>query len=220
MSLWLLFKDEMKGFYKSNVMIVLWIGIPILSILFHYFQPNMEEIPISSMVAILIASIGGTLASVMLSTSIVNEKNRHVYDLFLIRPVKRHNILIAKFCSVYICLIIAALIAIISGFLIDYFTISLPFESVLRDTMESIAISFSAMAISCSIGVLIGILANSVALAAVLSIYVGNQLSLLSILPSVLIKTIDPLLFASLLGISATSIIMFINIFIFNKKQF
>ena len=83
-------------------MIILWIGIPLLSFLLH-FIPNTEDFPITSLVAILIASIGGTLAAAMLSTSIASEKSRHVYDLFLIRPVRRRNILLAKFFAVYFC---------------------------------------------------------------------------------------------------------------------
>ncbi|MHA1253655.1 MAG: hypothetical protein ACTSRP_27055 [Candidatus Helarchaeota archaeon] len=74
MSLLLLFIDEIKGFYKSKVMVVLWIGVPLLSILFHYLQPDTEGIPLASLVALLVSSIGGILGSVMLSTSIVNEK--------------------------------------------------------------------------------------------------------------------------------------------------
>ena len=107
MSLKILFVDELKGFYKSKVMIVLWVGLPLLSLLFHYIVPDTEGIPISSIVAIILSSIGGTLGSAMLSTSIASEKIRHVYDLFLIRPVKRTSILLAKFFSVYLCLIIA-----------------------------------------------------------------------------------------------------------------
>ncbi|MHA1229241.1 MAG: ABC transporter permease [Candidatus Helarchaeota archaeon] len=220
MSLLLLFIDEIKGFYKSKVMVVLWIGVPLLSILFHYLQPDTEGIPLASLVALLVSSIGGILGSVMLSTSIVNEKKRGVYDLFLIRPVKRWNIILAKFFAVYICLIIAVFISLIAGFLVDYFTIDIPLETIMKDTLESVAISFNAMAISCSIGVLIGILTNSVALAAILAIYVGNQLSSISVLPSIFIKDLNPVIFASVVGISITITVLTINILIFNKKQF
>ncbi|MHA1253654.1 MAG: hypothetical protein ACTSRP_27050 [Candidatus Helarchaeota archaeon] len=93
----------------------------------------------------------------------------------------------------------------------------------MKDTLESVAISFNAMAISCSIGVLIGILTNSVALAAILAIYVGNQgnqLSSISVLPSIFIKDLNPVIFASVVGISITITVLTINILIFNKKQF
>ncbi|TFF88594.1 MAG: hypothetical protein EU548_08670, partial [Promethearchaeota archaeon] len=68
-------------------MITLWIGFPILSILMHFIQPDTEGIPISVFTGLIVASIGGLLSAVMLSTTIVNEKNARVYDLYLIRPV-------------------------------------------------------------------------------------------------------------------------------------
>ncbi|MBD3226560.1 MAG: ABC transporter permease subunit [Candidatus Lokiarchaeota archaeon] len=220
MSLWLLFKDEMKGFYKSKVMLVLWFGMPIISFLFHYFQPDTEGIPVSSLVALLISSLGGILASVVLSTAIVNEKNRHVYELFLIRPVKRRNLLLAKFLAVYFCLFIATLISIITGLLIDWFTIGIPAETFLRETFESVSISLAAMAISSSIGILIGTLASSVALAAILSIYIGNQLSLILMLPTIFIEKLEPLIYAPPLGITITVGVLLATIMIFNRKQF
>jgi ABC-2 type transport system permease protein len=220
MSLWLLFKDEMKGFYKSKVMLVLWFGMPILSILFHYFQPDTEGLPLSSLVALLISSLGGILASLILRTAIVNEKNRNVYELFLIRPVKRRNLLLAKFLAVYFCLIIATIIAVISGLVIDWFTIGIPTEIVLKDIFESLSISLSAMAISCSVGVFIGILVSSVALAAILSIYVGNQLSLALMLPTLFFEQLNPLIYSPTLGIAITIGILLTTIIIFNKKQF
>jgi hypothetical protein len=43
--------------------------------------------PFTLISSIVVSSIGGTLAAVMLAVFIINEKNRHVYDLFLIRPI-------------------------------------------------------------------------------------------------------------------------------------
>jgi len=97
LSLRLLFLDELKGYAKSKVMIVLWFGLPLLSLLIYFLQPDTEGLPISFLVGLLVSSIGGTLSGIMLSTSIVSEKNRHVYELFLIRPVKRSSLLLAKF---------------------------------------------------------------------------------------------------------------------------
>lgn len=219
MSLKILFLDELKGFYKSKVMIILWIGIPILSILLH-FIPNTEDFPITSLVAILIASVGGTLAAAMLSTSIASEKSRHVYDLFLIRPVRRRNILLAKFFSVYFCLIIATVISLILGLIIDGLTIGILPNYVLVQTFESLFISLAGMAISCSIGMLFGILVSSVPVAAILSVYLGNQLTALSILPTVFLDFINPILFALIIGISIPTFILTISIMTFNRRQF
>ena len=99
MSLWLLFKDELRGFYKSKIMVVLWVGMPLMSILMHFIQPDADGMPVSFLTGLLVASIGGLLAAVMLSTTMVNELGANVYELFLVRPVKRAYILLAKLLS-------------------------------------------------------------------------------------------------------------------------
>ena len=220
MSLKILFADELKGFYKSKVMIVLWVGLPLLSLLFHYVVPNTEGIPISSIVAIILSSIGGTLGSAMLSTSIASEKIRHVYDLFLIRPVKRTSILLAKFFSVYLCLIIATGISLTLGLILDQIFIGNLPEYVLNQTIESLSISMAAMAISCSIGIFFGIIVSSVPVATILSVYIGNQISAISILPTVLLDFIDPIIFSLLVGSIAAVIMLTISSILFSRKQF
>jgi len=220
MSLKILFVDELKGFYKSKVMIVLWLGLPLISLLFRYITPEIEEFPFSSVVAIILSSIGGTLASAMLSTSIANEKIRHVYDLFLIRPVKRVNILLAKYFSVYLCLIIATGISLTLGLILDQIFIgSLP-EYVLNQTLESLTISLAAMAISCSIGIFFGVIVSSVPVATILSVYIGNQISAISILPTVFLDFIDPIIFSLLVGCIAAVIMLTVSSILFTRKQF
>ncbi len=209
----------MKGFYKSKVMAILWFGMPILSFLMHFLQEGVEDLPISYLVGLVVASIGGTLASVMLSTSIVNEKNNKVYDLFLVRPVKRYNLILSKFFAVYSCLIIATIISIITGIVIDELTIGLPPETVMEQTFESLSISLAAMAISCSVGIFIGIIISSVASAAIISIYIGNQFSLLSMLPPIFLPDIDPILFTTIVGTIITVFFLLITILIFKRKQ-
>ena len=220
MSLKILFLDELKGFYKSKVMIVLWVGLPLLSLLFHYIVPDTEGIPISSIVAIILSSIGGTLGSAMLSTSIASEKIRHVYDLFLIRPVKRTSILLAKFFSVYLCLIIATGISLTLGLILDQIFIGNLPEFVLNQTIESLTISIAAMAISCSIGIFFGIIVSSVPVATILSVYIGNQISAISILPTLFLDFIDPIIFSLLVGCIAAVIMLTLSSILFSRKQF
>lgn len=220
MSLRLLFLDELKGYAKSKVMIVLWFGLPLLSFLIQFISPGeLEGMPISFLVAIVISSIGGTLSVIMLSTSIVNEKNRHVYELFLIRSVRRSSLLLAKFLAVYLCLIIAAAISLTVGLIIDAFTADLS-ERFLNNILDSLFVSISAMAITCSIGVLFGVIISSVPVAAILSVYLGSQLSSLILLPTFFIPGLNTELLALTLGISLTIVIMGVNIIIFNRMQF
>jgi len=218
-SLLLLFLDELKGFAKSKVMIILWFGLPALAILIHFIQPETEDYPITSLVTIVVSSIGSTLSSIMLSTSIVNEKNNHVYELFLVRPVKRYSLLISKFLAVYLCLIIAVGLSLLVGLVIDGITVGIP-EDFLDLIFDPLSISLSSMAITSSIGIFFGVLVSSVAAAAILSVYLGSQLSSIILLPTFFSETLDPVLLALTLGISATITIMIINIFIFSRKQF
>lgn len=219
-SLGILLQDELKGFYKSNVMIVLWIGMPLLSLLMQYINPETEGMPVTVLVALLISSLGGTLSSVMLSTTIVSEKNRKVYDLFLIRPVKRRDIILSKFISVYICLVIAVVIALTVGIIYDIVANETLFSMVINDALESLVISLSAMAVASAAGILIGMFSSSVTLAAILSIYLGNQLSMMSVLPGFFIESINPAVFAGVLDSILTIVLIIVTIMLFNKKQF
>lgn len=219
MSLRLLFFDELKGFAKSKVMIILWFGLPLLAFFIHFLQPDAEGIPVSFLVGILVSSIGGTLSSIMLSTSIVSEKNRHVYELFLVRPVKRGSLLLAKYLAVYLCLVIAVIISLIVGMIIDVLTVGIN-ENFLSSTFDSLIISISSMAITCSIGMFFGVVVSSVPVAAILSVYLGSQLSSIILLPTFFITSLNPVILAITLGISLTTIIMGINLFLFSRQQF
>ncbi len=220
MSFAILFWDELRGFVKSKIMFALWIGMPLLAILMHFIQPDTEGMPISVLTGVLISAMGGALAAVLLSTSIVNESNAKVYDLYLIRPVKRHNILLAKYFAVILNLVIATFLSLAIGLLIDRFTIGLPPEEVLMDTLDSLVMAIAAMSIASAIGILIGILVKSVGLAAILSLYLGQQLSLLIMLPGIFFEKIPLMLFSAAVGIPLTIVVIFVEIFIFSKKQF
>jgi len=219
-SLRLLFVDELRGYAKSKVMIVLWIGLPLLSFLIQFIDPGeLEGMPISFLVSLVVSSIGGTLSAIMLSTSIVSEKNRHVYELFLIRPVKRSSLILAKYLAVYLCLVVAVAISLSVGLIIDGFNNKLS-ENLLNITFEYLVMSFSSMAITCSIGILFGVVISSVPVAAILSVYLGSQLSSLIILPVFFLEGLDPVILSLALGIPISIIIIGIDISLFNRQQF
>lgn len=216
----LLLKDELSGFRKSKVMVILIIGLPLISVLMHYFQPDTEGMPLSMLVALLVASLGGTLASVMLATTIVSERNRKVYDLFVIRDYNiRTSLMMAKFVSVYLCVAVAAALSISLGVLVDWYFQDMVPSQLLPGVGESFAVSMSAIAIACSIGMLIGLLIDSVPAAAILAIYAGNQLSMLAVLPGVMIESINPALFSMGVGIVLTSCFLIADLMIFRRKR-
>lgn len=219
-NLGLLLRDELSGFRKSKVMLILIIGLPLISVLMHYFQPDTEGMPLSMLVALLVASLGGTLASVMLATTIVSERNRKVYDLFVIRDYNiRSSLMMAKFVSVYLCVAVAAALSISLGVGVDYYLQDMAPAQLLPGVAESFAVSMSAIAIACSIGMLIGLLIDSVPAAAILAIYAGNQLSMLAVLPGVMIESINPVLFSLGTGIFLTTGFLVADLMIFKRKQ-
>lgn len=106
------------------------------------------------------------------------------------------------------------------GFVIDQIANNTPSEVAWESTQEALAFSLAAMAIACSIGIFIGLLVNSVPLAAILAVYLGNQLSLISVLPSIMLEDLDPLIYAPLVGVVLTTIFLCVDMILIKRKQF
>ena len=221
MKLPLLFVDELLGFYKSKVMIFLWIGLPVIAILLRFVQVSTsgQDIPFTVVSALVVSSLAGTLASVMLAVSLINEKNRHVYELFLIRPLKRRDILLAKFLSVYVCVAIASLLSVLVGLVTDYLTTGALASAVLGNLGQSLAISLSMVAVACAAGVLIGVASPSVLVGAILVIYGGNQISVIPLIPT-LLGIADAALFTVGLAAAVTVGLLAAATALFDRKQF
>lgn len=217
MSFSLLFKDELVGFYRSKVMLFLWAGLPALSIVLFLFNADAEGISLATLTAMLVGSLGGVLASVMLVVSIVNERERHVYDLFVIRPVKRRDIVLSKFVAVYLCVAAAGLLAFavatLTELLVDG---SLP-PNFGDTALGFFVVAFSMMAISCSAGLLLGVAAPSVLVGVILVIYGANQLSASVLIP--VMTASDETLFPLVPGISISAALLLIAVAVFNRKQ-
>ena len=221
MKLQLLYVDELRGFYKSKVMLFLWIGLPVIALLFRFIQSSSAGQAISFTVisALIVSSLAGTLAAVMLTVSIINEKNRHVYELFVIRPLKRRDLMLAKFFSVYTCVAVASFIAVLVGVLADFFTSGAFPATIINDTAQSLAISLSMVAVACSAGVLIGVASPSVLVGAILVIYGGNQISVIPLIPTLLNLPYTNL-FTVGLAAAATVSLLAVAIYLFERKQF
>ena len=192
---------------------------------------QLEDFPATYLTTVLATSIAGALGSIMLSTSITNEMNKNAYDLFLIRPVKRRNIIIAKFFAVYLCTIAAVWLSILTGMIIDALRDITVLQFFMDQLVDSIITVFFALAITCSFGALFGILMKSVAGSALLSLYVGNQASSILTLVIPLISQMmelefgisfpfDPLILSMIFGTIACIVILLLAIVVFNKKQF
>lgn len=221
MNLALLYDDELRGFYKSKVMIFLWAGLPIITIFFRFIQVSYtgQEIPFTVISSLVVSSLAGTLAAVMLAVSVINEKNRHVYELFLIRPLKRRDIVLAKYFSVFSTVTVAACLSIVVGIAADYATTGTLPSTILNDTAQSLAISISMIAVSCSAGLLIGIASPSVLVGAILVIYGGNQISIIPLAPT-LLNIQNANVFTVILAAIIAAALVAGAVLLFNRKQF
>ncbi len=221
MKIGLLFVDELRGFYKSKVMIFLWVGLPVIALLFRFISEGSsgQSLSFTLISALVVSSIGGTLAAVMLAVFIINEKNRRVYDLFMIRPLKRRDILLAKFFSVYSCVAIASCIAVLAGMITDYASTGALSNAILNNAGQSLATSLSMIAVSCAAGVLIGVASPSVLVGAILVIYGGNQISVIPLLPT-LLNVQEAAVFTIVLAGVVASVLLFAAVALFERKQF
>lgn len=218
MSLALLFRDELNGFYRSKVMLALWVGMPALSIFLYLLSPNTGTVPVAVFAALLVGSIGGTLSSAMLAVSIVNERERHVFDLFVIRPVRRRDILLSKFLAVYSCVVIAGLLALALGIVADTLVTGLSGGLDVEGFVASTIIMLSMLAISCSVGILIGVVSTSVLMSVILVLYGGNQLSAVILLPVLLLVT--AVWFPLIPGAAISAALLLGSIVRFDRLQF
>jgi uncharacterized membrane protein (DUF106 family) len=87
------------------------------------------------------------------------------------------------------------------------------------ETLISLVMSFSMMAIASEAGVLIGVISPSVSFSVILVIYGGNQLAALGFLPY-LLKLPHPWLFIIISGVLVASLLLFISVLLFDKKKF
>lgn len=220
MNLWLLFTDELRGFYKSRIMIVLWVGLPILVAVLHLAQPDSDEISFTALSGLLVASLGGTLGAAMLAVSLINEKAQRIYDLFLIRPVARRDILLSKFLAVFGCITLAAVIAHFVGMGLDVLTLGAVPAHASGAAVKSWFVTLAGLGVSCAAGIAIGVVTQSVLAGVILVIYVGNQISGLPLLPVLLGMEGNPELLAAGLGVVLTVALLVASIAIFNRKQF
>ncbi|MHA1126699.1 MAG: ABC transporter permease [Candidatus Heimdallarchaeota archaeon] len=221
----IIFWDDLRGFWKSKVMLALWIGMPLIAILMHVSMPSSEYFPTTYFTTFIISSIGGILGVVSLSVSMTNDINAKVFDLFLIRPVKRWHIIVSRFLAYFINILIACAISLGIGMIVDVIRFpDIDLSWYFKDAAKSVALSAVAVAICCSSGLLIGTLIKSVALSAIISVYLGQQLSSLIQLPMLFVLfDWDPdaiLGFSVGVGLLLALILLLLEILAFNRKQF
>lgn len=174
-------KDEVSGFYRSKVMLVLVIGMPLIAVLMYLLSPDLEGMPLGAFTAVTISSMAGLLASTTLSVSIINERTQGAFDLFLVRPVKRSHLLLARYLAVVGCVVLAAVFAIVIANAYDW---SVHGVADIDSLGEPVLVVITMACVSCAVAVLVGTLVRTVLVGVILSIYGGNQLSAVIVLTS------------------------------------
>ena len=219
MSLRLLYADELTGFSRSRVMAVLWVGMPVLSLILHAVQPDLkEQMSLTVFSLLVVSTMASTIAAAMLSVDIIHEKSRGVYSLFLVRPVKRSAILLGKVLAVITCVGVGALLTLAVGLLYDTLRGGGPAAGLLRDVGQSAATGIAGIAIASAAATLIGVLSPSVVVGVILVIYGANQLSVVGYLP--LLLHLQPAwLYAVAMGSALSVVLMAVAVILFNRKQ-
>ena len=213
----LIYKDELQGFLRSKVFVILVVGLPTLVAGLRLLQPDIEGMSFFIFTAILIASISGTLGSVLLSTAITSERSRHVYELFLVRPVRRSSLLLGKYFAALSALLVAVIVALAVGLTVDALA-GRTGPGIVTAGLEPAVLSLAGIAVACSVGLLLGVIVDSVAVSAILSVYLGNQLSAIAILPSALAPDLPAVAIAVTAGIAVPTVLLAIAIRVFARK--
>ena len=223
---WILFKDELNGFAKSSVMIGMWIGMPLLGLLLYFILPDTSAMgpgrqatPMSTLMGLFLSSIAATLGSIMTAIEIVNEKNKRVYDMFVIRPIKRGSLMTAKFFAVFICVSVALFISLGLGLLIDLFS-GVPISPLMLEGMaNSFLSSVGVIAVATAGGVLIGVASSSVLMAVMLVWFGSQNLIFIPMIPS-LIGLPEYTWIAMIITTILTSVLLFLASMVFRKMEF
>lgn len=189
----LLFFGELKGFAKSRVMTVLWLLLPAAATAGYFLLPSGQsidagigsnEMPMTFFMGLMLSSMAGTIAAVMLSVDIVSEKSRKVYELLIVRPVPPASILWAKFFAVFLCVTIACLLSLGLGLIVDLARgVALP-PNASQDMLKSMASLTGVIAMSSAVGIFFGVLSRSILVAVILVLYVGQNLTIVPMLPT------------------------------------
>jgi ABC-type Na+ efflux pump permease subunit len=216
-----LFKDELIGFYKSSVMVALWVGLPIIGIVLHLLNPEtVPEVPFSVLFAGVVSGIGGTLASIMISVHLIHEKSQHVYELFLVRPVSRRDILLAKFLAVFFCVAVASIVSLALGLLLDLIIHGDSIDIMTTRPLETMALGLSTIAVACSAGVVIGVIARTVVLGIVLIVFVSSNISAIVVMLPAMLKLPSSFMFSILSSVIITAVFLIVANEIFKRIRF
>ena len=187
----LLVRDELVGFARSRVMIAMWIVLPACSLLVYLLLPGDAlidsgfgaELSATAFMGLLLSSLAGTVAAVMVAADIVGERNRNVYELFLIRPIRPEALILAKFTAVFVCVGVACIASLALGLAFDVLQGATLGTAEFRDAVRVLASLLGVVGLSAAVGVFFGVVSRSIVIAVVLVLYIGQNLAIIPMLP-------------------------------------
>jgi hypothetical protein len=187
----ILLRDELVGFAKSRVMLVLWLVLPVLALLGFMLLPKEltrthDLPPLTAMMfmSLLMSSLAGTIAGLMAAVDVVSERNRNVFVLFAVRPIRREAIVWAKFFAVFACVSVACVASLALGVVVDLVRGVPVTWALLVDALHALSTTAAAIALSAAVGVVFGVMSRTVVIAVLLVLYVGQNLAIVPLLPS------------------------------------
>ncbi|HWO23959.1 MAG TPA: ABC transporter permease subunit [Kofleriaceae bacterium] len=187
---WLLVRDELAGFAKSKVMLVLWVLLPVMAIVGYLALPlnpvvgaSGFKLSATAFMAFLMSSLAGTVAALMVAVDIISEKNRKVYELFVIRPIRREALIWAKFIAVFGCVTVACMVALALGIAVDWVRGQPVSGEMLSDILRSVVSLIGVIALSAGVGAFFGVVSKTILVAVILILYVGQNLAIVPMLP-------------------------------------
>ena len=224
----ILIRDELVGYAKSKVMLVMWFVLPAIAIAGYLLLPPSLtagagmpfRLSATMYMAALTSMLAGTIAAIVIAVDLVNERSRKVYDLFAIRPLRRESLIWSKFIAVFVCVSIACIIAIVLGLAVDLARDELPTAGLLGDIAESLATLAGVIALSAAAGVFIGILSRtSIVAAVILVVQVGQMLPILPLLPGFLHVLPDQFWFVMAFSFALAALLVHAAAVIFRRAE-
>jgi ABC-2 type transport system permease protein len=222
----LLVKDELVGFAKSKVMLVLWVVLPALAIAGYFLLPSVikqstgNNLSAVAFMGFLESSIAGTIAALMVAVDIVSEKNRKVYELYVIRPIPRSAIVLSKFIAVYACVVVACFVSLLLGIAVDAVRGRMIDATAAYDVLKTLISLAGVVGLSAAVGVFFGVTSKTILVAVILILYVGQNLVIVPMLPMYL--GILPNSYWLMMGITGALIafVLWASVALFKRHEF
>lgn len=224
----LMVRDELVGFAKSKVVLVLWVVLPVLAIVAYLLLPPLgfhagdggPLLSATAFVSFLMSSVAGTVAALMVAVDLVSEKNRKVYELFVIRPIRPEVIIWAKFLAVFVCVTLGCVVSIAAGIAVDAVRGQPMTGAMLYDALKSVVALIEVIALSAAVGVFFGVVTKTIVVAVILVLYLGQNLAIVPMLPIYLGILPNAFWVVMLISAALVALLQFGSAVLFRRAQY